>query len=452
MMDVESSPSAWAIEAIGLGKAYQSAASPGQRLRAAFFKTPPAQTAEQAPFWALQDVSLQIPKGEVLGVIGRNGAGKSTLLQLLCGTVSPSTGTVHIQGRVAALLELGAGFNPDFTGRENIMLNGPLLGISRVLLEERLQGIIDFSGIGAFVDQPVKTYSSGMFVRLAFSLATSVDPDILIIDEALSVGDGEFSRKSFDRIVAMKERGTTILFCSHALYQVEAFCSRVMWLNEGRLMAIGQPHDVVRKYDLFLAGPVQSVAPPVAMTVSAVLQPESVTGDALLLEIDPQPQPAPVAQTVPAASTSTPGFARIRRARVGVDGLWDTKTFAVQPGESHLSIAIEFDSDPALPAPTAAITLDLPNGMVLTCAVARTDKAVLLRDASGCGTARIDFPRIALRKGQYRIGVYLGHENALHIYDSATSIATLEVVDPHPEPGLVSLPHRWQCTPGAIAF
>ena len=449
MMDVESSPSAWAIEAIGLGKAYQSAASPGQRLRAAFFKTPPAQTAEQAPFWALQDVSLQIPKGEVLGVIGRNGAGKSTLLQLLCGTVSPSTGSVHIQGRVAALLELGAGFNPDFTGRENIMLNGPLLGISRALLEERLQGIIDFSGIGAFVDQPVKTYSSGMFVRLAFSLATSVDPDILIIDEALSVGDGEFSRKSFDRIVAMKERGTTILFCSHALYQVEAFCSRVMWLNEGRLMAIGQPHDVVRKYDLFLAGPVQSVAPPVAMAVSAVLPPESVIGDALLLEIDPQPQPAPAAQTV---LTSTPGFARIRRARVGVDGLWDVPTFTVLPGESHLSIAIEFDSDPHLPAPTAGITLDLPNGLALTCAVARTDKALLQRDSSGNGTARIDFPRIALRKGQYHVGVYLGHEDAVHIYDSALSIAILQVSDPHPEPGLVTLPHRWHCTPGAASL
>lgn len=441
MPTLASSP--WAIEAIGLGKAYQSLSSPMQRLRAAVFKTPLAQAAAgQSPFWALQDISLQIPKGEVLGIIGRNGAGKSTLLQLLCGTVSPSAGTVKVQGRIAALLELGAGFNPDFTGRENILLNGPLLGISRALLEERLQGIIDFSGIGAFVDQPVKTYSSGMFVRLAFSLATSVDPDILIIDEALSVGDGEFSRKSFDRIYAMKERGTTILFCSHALYQVEAFCTRVMWLNEGRLMAIGQPHEVVRKYDLFLAGP---AAAPLPLAVI----PEFATE--LSPENEASATPLAAADTAVVPVSSTPGFARIRQARVGVDGVWGDKVLALRPNESTLSIAIEFDSDPNLPAPTVGITLDLPNGMALTCAVARTDKAVLQRDASGHGTARIDFPRIALRKGQYHVGVYLGHENAVHIYDSALSIAVLQVNDPHPEPGLVTLPHRWYCTPGAAS-
>ena len=187
-----SAPPPFAIEARGLGKAYRASANPLQRLRAALF---PASVPQGEPFWALQGLDLQIPRGEVLGVIGRNGAGKSTLLQLLCGTLSPSTGSVKVNGRIAALLELGAGFNPDFSGRENLLLNGPLLGISRAQLQDRLDDIIDFSGIGHFIDQPVKTYSSGMFVRLAFSLATSVDPDILIVDEALSVGDGEFSRK-----------------------------------------------------------------------------------------------------------------------------------------------------------------------------------------------------------------------------------------------------------------
>ena len=455
-------PAPIAIQAHQLGKAYPGKSTPGQRLRAAFFH----KKVEADAFWALRELSLEIPKGEVLGVIGRNGAGKSTLLQLLCGTVSPSAGTVHTHGRIAALLELGAGFNPDFTGRENILLNGPLLGISRELLDERLAGIIEFSGIGSFVDQPVKTYSSGMFVRLAFSLATSVDPDILIIDEALSVGDGEFSRKSFDRIIAMKERGTTILFCSHALYQVEAFCSRVMWLNEGRLMAIGQPHEVVRQYDLFLAGALVPASPLPTAAVPERLESEvgasstaqsdslesSSSSDAPVPAVNDLPHLASAVETATPPPTSTPGFARIRRARVGVDGVWDAKTFAVQPGESHLSIVIEFDSDPALPVPTAAITLDLPNGMVLTCAVARTDKEILVRDASGHGTARIDFPRIALRKGDYRVGVYLAHEDALHIYDSATSIVTLNVTDTHPEPGLVSLPHRWQCTAGGIDF
>ncbi|SFC17210.1 lipopolysaccharide transport system ATP-binding protein [Polaromonas sp. OV174] len=396
-------------------------ASPTQRLRSALYRE---KVQPNDAFWALRDLSLEIPRGEVLGVIGRNGAGKSTLLQLLCGTVSPSTGTVRVNGRIAALLELGAGFNPDFSGRDNILLNGPLLGISREQLLERLDAIIEFSGIGHFIDHPVKTYSSGMFVRLAFSLATSVDPDILIIDEALSVGDGEFSRKSFDRIFAMKERGTTILFCSHSLYQVEAFCSRVMWLNEGALQAIGEPHEVVRKYDLFLAG-------------KGAIPPSGVGADS-------SPTSTPAGQET---LGSTPGYARISQARVGCDGAWG-KSLHIRPGESSLSVVIEFESDPALPPPTAGVTIDLPNSMALTCSIARTDGLVLERDEQGRGVATIEFPRIPLRKGKYHVGVYLGSENAVHIYDNALSIATLTVNDILPEPGLVTLPHHWHSLSG----
>jgi len=428
-----------AIDAHQLGKAYPGQSTPGQRLRAALFR----QDVERDAFWALRDLSVRVPRGEVLGVVGRNGAGKSTLLQLLCGTVHPSAGSVSINGRVAALLELGAGFNPDFSGRDNVMLNGPLLGISREHLLERLDEIISFADIGHFIEQPVKTYSSGMFVRLAFALATSVDPDILIIDEALSVGDGEFSRKSFDRIFAMKERGTTILFCSHALYQVEAFCTRVMWLNEGRLQSIGEPHAVIREYDLFLAGgPKTSIltnlSPQAVMAESGVI--EESRGDVVV----PQEIPPPVGE---AGMITTPGHARISRARVGVDGLW-MKRLHLRPGESSLSIEIEFESDPALPPPTAGITIDLPNNMALTCAVARSDGHVLERDQYGRGIAIIEYPRIPLRKGEYHVGVYLGSENAIHIYDSALSIAYLSVNDLLPEPGFVTLPHHWHSQPG----
>lgn len=423
----------FAIETSGLGKAYSSLSSPGQRLLAAFFRR--KDTSEDA-FWALNNLSLQIPRGEVLGVIGKNGAGKSTLLQLLCGTVAPTTGSVKVNGRVAALLELGAGFNPDFSGRDNVLLNGPLLGLSRDQLLERLESIIEFSGIGDFIDQPVKKYSSGMFVRLAFSLATSVDPDILIIDEALSVGDGEFSRKSFDRIYAMKERGTTILFCSHSLYQVEAFCTRVMWLNNGQLQAIGEPHEVVRQYDLFLAG---SESSGIADTgISAIGQIKSETVPASI-EI--------ITSLEPVIMVGTAGYARISRASVGVDGVWMCNLH-VRPGESSLSIVIEYESDPMLPPPTAGVTIDLPNKMALTCSVARTDGLVLDRDIYGRGVATIDFPFISLRKGKYHIGVYLGSENAVHIYDSALCIATLIVQDTLPEPGLVTLPHHWHSKPG----
>ena len=428
----------WAIKAVGVGKAYRAKVNPVQRLRAALFpKSVPLEDA----FWALQDLNLQIPRGEVLGIIGRNGAGKSTLLQLLCGTLNPTTGHVSVNGRVAALLELGAGFNPDFTGRENLLLNGPLLGITREQLYDRLDSIIDFSGIGHFIDQPVKTYSSGMFVRLAFSLATSVNPDILIVDEALSVGDGEFSRKSFDRIFAMKEQGKTILFCSHSLYQVEAFCSRVMWLNDGKLQAIGEPSDVVRQYDMFLSG------------VSRIAVPADnyeTKDDKNIIKIEKQEEKefeAEIKNSV--TNTSTPGYARITKALTGVDGNWGGNLH-VRPGESTLSIVIEFESDPGLPPPTAGITIDLPNQMALTCAITRTDGIVLQRDAQGRGRATIEFPRIALRKGIYHIGVYLGSENAVHVYDNALAIATVQVNDILPEPGLVTLPHYWSSQPGNV--
>lgn len=430
---------ALAIEAVGLGKAYRPHASPAARLRAAL-------TQEAVPgdsFWALRDVSLQVRKGESLGVIGCNGAGKSTLLQLLCGTVAPTTGSVRVDGRIAALLELGAGFNPDFSGRENVLLNGPLLGLGRAQLLEQMDSIIDFSGIGEFIDQPVKTYSSGMFVRLAFSLATSVQPDILVVDEALSVGDGGFARKSFDRILAMKERGTTILFCSHSLYQVEAFCDRVLWLDHGRVMGLGPSHAVVRDYTLFLAGPGGDTPAPSA--APADITPETAANETPL-EVAPVPQPEQVA--VP-PGTVTPGHARIRRVTTSIDGVASTR-LTMAPGQGILRVVIEFDSDPAIPTPTAGMTFELPNTMILSSVVSRTDGVALTRDAQGRGTATIEFEAPPLRKGEYHIGAYLGSENAIHLYSEAPRICLLTVTDARPEPGLVELPHRWRVVPGHV--
>ncbi|MCL4556636.1 MAG: ABC transporter ATP-binding protein, partial [Gammaproteobacteria bacterium] len=204
-------------------------------------------------FHALSEVSFTLNKGEVLGVIGRNGAGKSTLLQLICGTLQPTSGSVTTTGRIAALLELGSGFNPEFSGRDNVYLNAAVLGLSQAEIEAKFDEIVAFSELAAFIDQPVKTYSSGMFVRLAFAVATSIEPDILIIDEALSVGDGAFSRKSFDRIMALKARGTTILFCSHALYQIEALCDRAIWLKDGKVALLGDTQEVTSSYQAFLS-------------------------------------------------------------------------------------------------------------------------------------------------------------------------------------------------------
>lgn len=365
-------------------------------------------------------------RGESLGVVGRNGAGKSTLLQLLCGTLAPTTGTVKVQGRVAALLELGAGFNPDFSGRDNVLLNGPLLGLTREQLLARLDSIIEFSGIGTFIDQPVKTYSSGMFVRLASSLATSVEPDVLVVDEALSVGDGEFARRSFERILEMKRRGVTILFCSHSLYQVEAFCSRVIWLHEGRVRALGPSDEVIRQYQLFLAGAAETQAPPPAATEAPAASAN-----------DPEQ----------AEAVSTPGHARISAVRIGADGRWGSQLDLV-PGESTLTVVMEFECDPALPAPTAGVSIDLPNQLSLTCCVARSDGVALVRDALGRGRVTLEWPRLALRKGSYNVSVYLGSEDAIHLYETLLCAATLRVADQLPEPGFVQLPHQWAAQPG----
>ena len=439
---------ALAIEAVGLGKAYRPKASSAARLRAALLR----RELPGDSFWALRDVSLQVRKGESLGVIGCNGAGKSTLLQLLCGTVAPTTGTVRVDGRIAALLELGAGFNPDFSGRDNILLNGPLLGLGRAQIVDRMDEIIEFSGIAEFIDQPVKTYSSGMFVRLAFSLATSVQPDILVIDEALSVGDGGFARKSFDRILAMKERGTTILFCSHALYQVEAFCDRVLWLDHGRAMGLGASHAVVRDYTLFLAGPGASAAPsPAAAAAATNVDAPAAAATPVAAPASPAEPAAPAGAgatpDAPAIGTATPGHARIRRVVTSLDGVVSTH-LTMTPGRGTLRVAIEFDSDPAIPMPTAGMTFELANTMILSSVVSRTDAVLLARDAQGRGTATIEFDGLALRKGDYYIGAYLGNENAIHLYTEAPRISLLTVTDARPEPGLVDLPHRWHVQPG----
>lgn len=211
-------------------------------------------------FTALKDVSLEIRRGETVGIVGRNGCGKSTLLQVICGILQPTAGTVTTQGRIAALLELGAGFDGNFTGRENVYLNGALHGRTRAEMDERIDAIIAFADIGEFNDRPVKTYSSGMFVRLAFATAVNVDPDILVVDEALAVGDEAFQRKCFARIEQIKERGATILFVSHAAQTIIQLCDRAVLMDGGEKLMEGTPIAVIGQYQrLANAPPAQQV-------------------------------------------------------------------------------------------------------------------------------------------------------------------------------------------------
>ena len=242
----------FSIRVEGLGKRYEIYAQPADRLKQMIL--PRFGHALGKPgmnyfkeFWALRDVSFEVRRGETMGIIGRNGSGKSTLLQMVCGTLHPTVGKVEVHGRIAALLELGAGFNPEFTGKENVYLSGLLYGIPEGELRKRYQSIVDFADIGDFINQPVKTYSSGMYVRLAFAVAAHVDADTLVVDEALSVGDVRFTQKCMRYLREFQKRGT-LLFVSHDTGAVTSLCSRAIWLDSGRVVLDGTARDVVERY------------------------------------------------------------------------------------------------------------------------------------------------------------------------------------------------------------
>ncbi|HEY9652632.1 MAG TPA: ABC transporter ATP-binding protein [Coleofasciculaceae cyanobacterium] len=204
-------------------------------------------------FWALRDINLEVAKGETLGIIGQNGSGKSTLLQIIAGTLTPTTGKVWVNGRVSALLELGSGFNPEFTGRQNVFFNGRILGLSREEIDAKFDDIAAFADIGDFLDQPVKTYSSGMVVRLAFAVVANTDPQILIVDEALAVGDAKFQARCMKRIRQLKEQGVTILFVSHDCSSIKMLCQQAVLMSHGLILDIGSPKDVVNHYIALLS-------------------------------------------------------------------------------------------------------------------------------------------------------------------------------------------------------
>jgi lipopolysaccharide transport system ATP-binding protein len=241
-----------AISVTGLGKCYQIYKKPHDRLKQFFLPRLKKMNDGKAKnyydeFWALKDISFQVRKGETLGIIGRNGSGKSTLLQVLCGTLTPTLGEVNVNGRIAALLELGAGFNPEFSGIENVYMQGTLLGLTKSEIDDRLESIAAFAEIGQFIDQPVKTYSSGMYVRLAFAVAAHVDADILVIDEALAVGDALFTQKCMRFLRKFKENGT-LLFVSHDSGAVTGLCDNALWIDHGVPRAYGPSKEVSEAY------------------------------------------------------------------------------------------------------------------------------------------------------------------------------------------------------------
>lgn len=238
-----------AIKINNLSKIYKLYDKPIDRLKESLSLSKKKYNKE---YHALNNISFEVMKGETVGILGTNGSGKSTLLKIITGVLTPSSGSIEVNGKISALLELGAGFNPEYTGMENIYLNGTMMGYTKDQMEERVKPIIDFADIGEFIYQPVKTYSSGMFARLAFAVAINVEPEILIVDEALSVGDVRFQIKCMDKMKQMMEGGTTVLFVSHDINSIRRFCTKAIWLNKGEIKKIGEVNNVADTYYDFL--------------------------------------------------------------------------------------------------------------------------------------------------------------------------------------------------------
>lgn len=400
-----------AIKTDQLSKIYPVFDKPIDRLKQFFWR---GRRQYYKAFTALEDVTLELNRGEILGIVGRNGSGKSTLLQLICNTLSPTSGELLVDGRIAALLELGAGFNPEFSGRENIFLNASILGLEQEEIEARYAEIVEFSEIAEFIDQPVKTYSSGMFVRLAFSVAISVDPDILIIDEALSVGDGAFAKKSFDRIMDLKRAGKTILFCSHSMYQIEALCNRVLWLDKGRVQLDADPGEVVVAYNEFL---------------------DSFTNNSASTEKNVSLDEKSLLNRKTEITRFTDISIRVNK---------DRNALTVISQSSELSVRANFKSDKKSPSPSIGVAIFTLEGKTVASLSTHNDGYVIERDEAGNGKVEVLFPNLPLLKGTYYIDLVLACDQGLHMFEHAVHVAEFQVHQTGLEQGIIALQHEWK--------
>ena len=350
---------------------------------------------------ALEGIDIEARGGEAVGVIGENGSGKSTLLRLIAGISTPDAGTLRVAQPVAPILELGLGFHPEFTGRENAVLYGSLLGIPEAAMAERLDDVLAFAELGEFVDRPLRTYSSGMAARLAFAVAVNVDPKVLVVDEALAVGDGAFQKKCVDRMVRFKEQGRTVLFCSHAMYLVAGFCERAVWLHHGRVEEIGPARSVIHAYEAHLrhrgkraaeaGGQARPASGQLANVASAGVTPADralTAGDEVAVRV------------------------RIRRGVAGIP--------------LHVGVSFE-DADGVVLAVVATHWDGLPP------LSGQDDEELVLH-----------FPAFPFTRGALDLTVYLTDETGLQMIDMLVLPAALNLEPRRWEPGLVRVPHTWE--------
>ena len=316
------------------------------------------------------------------------------------------------------------------------------MGLSGAETDSLYESIVEFSGIREFIDQPVKTYSSGMYVRLAFSIATSANPDILVIDEALSVGDGAFAKKSFERIMQLKAKGTTVLFCSHSMYQVESFCDRAVWLGHGKVQMEGPASKVVAAY----ADSLREGNEFLSSNANVTLHGDSEVDDEVANDIPTEVSSDGAESNIDTSESSTnaiSGLTRITGIDVSVDGQTGRNLEAMSL-QSEVQITVKFESDIAQPCPTFATGFALPDGQIFSSAYTLFDGIQIDRDAAGRGQATVVFHKLPLMKGRFTVGAYLFDERAMHVYDVVLQAATVNVVQDGVHQGFVQLPHSWK--------
>jgi lipopolysaccharide transport system ATP-binding protein len=399
-----------------LGKCYGVYAKPQQRLLKLITGKPAPQQ-----HWSLRDVSFGLQKGQCLGVIGDNGAGKSTLLKLLAGSLQPTQGRIVRNGRLTAILELGAGFHPEFTGRENLLFAGGFIGFSASDMKRLAPEILDFSELGDAIDRPIKTYSSGMVVRLAFALVTAVQPEVLIIDEALAVGDQHFQKKCVERIESFRNNGCTILFCSHSLYHVRQLCDQVLWLEYGRMKAIGPMDEVITAYETHVRLQEKASLP----------LPTKGAADA-----DTQQMPEKTSQHEPRRAAAI--------TQAWVDGLKGLERPVLQATDVRITLQA-FTDDVAPPSMGFMLEQYKGVGIMSMATHAEGVQPVALGRKQGQTewSITLTLTDLPLHSGTYALSFYLFDAQGLVVYDEWKDHIVFDWISPSLTPGLVRLPHVW---------
>jgi ABC-type polysaccharide/polyol phosphate transport system ATPase subunit len=399
----------YSLEVEGLGKSYRMYQSPFRRITEVLTR---GKIKGHQEFTALNDVNFKMRPGTSLGLCGANGAGKSTLLKVLAGTTAPSAGRYRMSGRVASLLELGAGFHLDFTGRANIYMNGIMMGYSRREMESKIDEIVDFAELGPYIDEPVRTYSSGMGLRLGFSVAVAVDPDILIIDEVFAVGDMYFQKKCVDRIYDFKRRGKTILFCSHSLYDIRQMCDEAIWLKNGNVAAIGNSVHTTNEYTSFQRDHI------------------GTEGQSLSDEYP----------NLPSGATSGKKLPRIVDARMYRIGT-DDEVYEIHPGDS-IELRVWWENPDPKETPIN-IGVGMLRQDMTTCSGMGTHlDNVTVEGTQGCTVLQI--PDVRLLAGQFLIPVLLMDGEGVHKYQEFLMPENLVVRNETKELGLFRMNHVWE--------